>query len=97
MSTYYYSSLSGPDAVSIKCAPGHVMPNLCFYIRWDLPVSYCIPMCLEHEMSKHHSSCSHGPGVVSIKRVPGHIMPSLCVLHPVGSVGHVVHSGTSEP
>jgi hypothetical protein len=27
-STYYFSCLGGPDAVSIKCTLGHVTPNL---------------------------------------------------------------------
>jgi mannose-6-phosphate isomerase-like protein (cupin superfamily) len=28
--------LGGSGAVSIKSTSGHVTPNLCFYIRWDL-------------------------------------------------------------
>jgi hypothetical protein len=35
-SAYYFSGSSGTGAVCIKSALGHVMPNLCFYISWDL-------------------------------------------------------------
>jgi hypothetical protein len=31
----------------------------------------------------------------STKSAPEHVTPNLCVLHLVGSVGHVVHYGTS--
>jgi hypothetical protein len=31
-----FSMLGGPSAVCKKSATGHVMPNLCFCICWDL-------------------------------------------------------------
>jgi hypothetical protein len=34
-----FSSSGGPGAVYIKCAPGHVTPNLCFCILWDVQVT----------------------------------------------------------
>jgi hypothetical protein len=33
---HYFLCLGGPNAVSIKSAPGHLLSNLCFCIRWDL-------------------------------------------------------------
>jgi hypothetical protein len=36
ISTHYFSCLGGLGAVSIKSVSGHVTPNLCFRIRWDL-------------------------------------------------------------
>jgi hypothetical protein len=38
-----------PGAVSIKSLQGNVTPNLCFCIRWDLLVMYCIPVCPGYE------------------------------------------------
>jgi hypothetical protein len=68
---------------------------MCFYIRWDLPVTSCIPVRPGSETLTHYFSCSGGHGAVSIKNAPEHVMAHLC-LHPVGSAGHVVHSGASE-
>jgi hypothetical protein len=34
---------------SIKSAPGHVMPNLCFYHRWDLWVTLYILVRAGHK------------------------------------------------
>jgi hypothetical protein len=47
------------------------------------------------ETSKHYFSCSGGPGVVSTKKRPGTSYAEHMLLHPVGSVGHVLHSATS--
>jgi hypothetical protein len=39
ISMQYFSFSSGPGAVSIKNASGHVTPNFCFGIWWDLWVT----------------------------------------------------------
>jgi hypothetical protein len=45
--------LSGTSTDFTKSAPGHVMPNLCYCIRWDLRVMSCIPMRPGHDTSPH--------------------------------------------
>jgi hypothetical protein len=36
---HYFSCSGGPGTVSIKSAPGHITPNMCFCILWDLWVT----------------------------------------------------------
>jgi hypothetical protein len=43
----------------------------------------------------HYFTCSGGRCAISRKSTPGHVTPNFCFLHPVGSMGHVVHSGAS--
>jgi hypothetical protein len=57
---------------------GHFTPKLCFCYRWDLRVTYCIPVCLGHETSMHYFSCTGGPSAVSIKSVPRLVTLNLC-------------------
>jgi hypothetical protein len=57
----YFSRLSGPGAVLIKSTPGHIAPNLCFCVRWDLPVTKCILVRPGREMSMKYFSCLDGP------------------------------------
>jgi hypothetical protein len=61
-----------------KNAPGHVTPNLCFCIWWDVYVMQCIPVRPSHEMLTHNFSCSGGTGTDSTKSAPGHITMNLC-------------------
>jgi hypothetical protein len=61
-----------------KSEPGHVMPKLCFCIRWERWDMYCIPVGPGHEMSTHYFSCSGGTSTDLTKTVPGHIKLNLC-------------------
>jgi hypothetical protein len=63
---------------STKSVPGHVMPNLCFCIWWDLWVTSCVLVQSVHEISMQYFSCLGGPGAVSTKSAPGHIAPNFC-------------------
>jgi hypothetical protein len=65
-----------------KNASGHVTPNLCFCICWDLRVTECIPVHPGRETSTHYSSCSGGVSSDSTKSTPGDVMPNLyfCIM-----------------
>jgi hypothetical protein len=62
-STHYFSFSGGPGVVSVKSLLGHVIANLCFYIRWDLWDRYHIPMHPGHKTSTHYFSCLGGTGM----------------------------------
>jgi hypothetical protein len=55
---HYFSCSGEPGAVSIKSAPGHIMSILYFCLRWDLRVTYCIPVHPGRETSTHYISWS---------------------------------------
>jgi hypothetical protein len=57
---------------------GHVTPNLCFCICWDLRVTKCISVCPGFKTLSHYFSCSWGTSVVSIKSASGNLMLNLC-------------------
>jgi hypothetical protein len=69
---------------STKIALRQVMPNLCILVR------------LGRETLTHYFSCSRGTSTETTKSASGHVALNLCVLHPVGYVGHEVHSGASR-
>jgi hypothetical protein len=56
------SARVGPVWIQQKSAPGNVMLNLCFCIRWDQRVKYCLPVRPVSETSTHCFSCSGGTG-----------------------------------
>jgi hypothetical protein len=61
-----------------KNAPGHVKPNLCFCIRWDLRVMWCIPVRQGCEMSMRYFSCLGGTRTDTTRSTLGHVTPNLC-------------------
>jgi hypothetical protein len=93
-STHYFSCSGGPIAVSIKSAPGHVTPNLCFCIRWDLRVTQCIPVYPGHNTSIHYFHAWVGPLRIK-KKCAGKSYTEIVFLPPVGYASHVVHSSAS--
>jgi hypothetical protein len=70
--------LEWPGTVSIKSTAGHITPNLCFSIRWNLQVMECISVLPVHKMSMHYFSYLDGAGAVYKKSASGHITPNLC-------------------
>jgi hypothetical protein len=63
---------------SRKNTLGHVTLNLCFYIRWDMRVLYCIAVHPVRELSTRYFSCSGGTDTDPIKNASGHLTPNLC-------------------
>jgi hypothetical protein len=93
---HYFSCSGGPGTFSIKSMLGHVMPNLCFCIWWDLrsrSASWCV------RGVKHRSSIFHARvGLVGFhKKRARKCYAKHVFLPPVGSGGHVVHFGASRP
>jgi hypothetical protein len=77
--------------VNIKITLSHVMPNLCFYIRWDLWATYRIPLC---PSAKHQRAIFHTQEArcgFNIKRTGTHYAKFM-LLNSVDSLGHIVHS-----
>jgi hypothetical protein len=69
---FFKVSWAGTDL--IKSASGHVMLNLCFCIRWELWVTWCILMRPVRETSIHYFSCFSGTGTSLTKSASGHVV-----------------------
>jgi hypothetical protein len=75
---------------------GHITPNMCFYMQWDLRVTYSVLEHPGHETSTQYFSCSGGPGSDGTKARRDMLYRTCVFLHHLGSTGHVVHSGVSR-
>jgi hypothetical protein len=93
-STHYFLCSGGLGAVFLKSVSGHVTPNLCFCIRWDLRITQCIPLRPGRETSTHYLSCS-GDLVRFPKKRTGTRDAELVFWFLVGSVGHAEQCSTS--
>jgi hypothetical protein len=94
MSTHYFSCSIGAGTECTYSASRDVRLNLYFHIQCDLWVTLCVLVLLSHETSSHYFSCIIRPGAIPKKCAESHYA-KLVFLHPVRSVGHVVHSATS--
>jgi hypothetical protein len=88
-SLFLCSGGTGKD--STTGVSGQVMPNLCFCIRWDLQVTWCIQVLTRHKMSTQYFSCLGGSGVASKKAHDTRYAE--LVVFILWAAGHVVHSG----
>jgi hypothetical protein len=93
-SRHYFLCSGGPVAVPTKEASGHIMMNLCFCIQRDWRVTYCILVCLGHEMLMHYFHAR-----VGLVRIPQKMhretLHRTCVFAFAAICGHVMHSGAS--
>jgi hypothetical protein len=76
-------------------APGLIAPNLCFCIRWDLWVTYCIPVYSGCETLRHYFHARVGPDRFDKKSARTSDAKQAFV-HRVGSAVHVVHSSAFQ-
>jgi hypothetical protein len=78
LSMHYFSCLGGTGTDSRKSAMRHVIPNLCFCIRWDMQVMLCIPVHPGCKMSTRYFSCSRGTDTDSRNSALRHVTSNLC-------------------
>jgi hypothetical protein len=94
MSMHYFSCSDGPGAVSIKSVMRHVAPNL-FFPSGGICRSHSEVWCVR--CMKHRRTIFHGRVARSSfhKKLIRTRYTEHVVLHPVGSMGHVVYSGAT--
>jgi hypothetical protein len=92
---HYFSCSGGPSTDLTKSTMGHIRPNFCFCIWRDLGHIVHF-VCPGRKMSKHYFHARVRPDGFDKKNIET-CHAKLVFLHPVGSAGHVVHSGQSRP
>jgi hypothetical protein len=96
MLTHYFSCSGGTSIDSRKSASRHITPNLCFSIRCDMWVTWCILVHPACETLTHYFSCSCGTGTDFRKSALGHVMLNLCFYIWWDPTGQVVHCSVSS-
>jgi hypothetical protein len=92
---HYFSCSGGTGTDLTKSAPGHVMPNMCFFcIRWDLRVTLCISVHPDHEKTTYYFSCSGGTST-DLKKAQQDTLRRTCVFASGGICRSHMHFGAS--
>jgi hypothetical protein len=95
MLTHYFSYSDGTSTDCTKSAPGHITSNLCFCIRCDMRITWCIPVHPGCETSTHYFSCSLWDRCGIHKKRIGTRYTEQLFLYLVGSATYTVHSDAS--
>jgi hypothetical protein len=95
-STYYFSCSVGPGAVSIKSVSGHDTPIMCFSSGGICGLRSAF-RCVWGAKRRGTIFKLGWDWYGFDKNCTGTRYTKLVFLHPVASVGHVVHSGASGP